>query len=80
MLGDALEHMMQVEIGIHAVEQRRADQAVDVGGALATHIRTGKHVVAPAEDQRPDRTLGAVVIDLDAAIITIAGQCRPAYQ
>jgi hypothetical protein len=33
--GDALEQFSQVSIRIDAVKQARADQAVDVGGALA---------------------------------------------
>src|SRR5579862_181716 len=74
MLGDPLEHMAQVEIGIHPIEQRRTDQAIDVSGALAPGIGAGKQVVASAEDQRSDRTLSAIVVDLDATVVAIAGQ------
>jgi|SRR5450755_889409 hypothetical protein len=76
MLGDALEHVPQIPVRIDVVEVRGGDQRVDVRRPLAAGVGAGEQIVAPTEDQRPDRTLGAVVVDLDAAIVAIAGQRR----
>lgn len=49
MLGDTLDHIAQVRLGIDAVELGRTDQAVDRGGTLAAGIGTGEQVILAPE-------------------------------
>lgn len=79
MLGDPFEHLAQIQIGITVVEQSGADETVDASCALATGIRAGEQVIAPAQDQRSNRALGTVVVNLDAAVVAIAGECAPTH-
>ena len=79
MLGDAFEHMPQIQVRVDVIETRGGDQRVDVGRPLAAGVGAGEQIVASPEDQRPNRALGGVV-DLDAAIVAIAGQRHPAHQ
>ena len=80
MIGDALEHGAQVRLRIHAVQFRRADQAVDARGTLAAGVRTTKEIVLPAKCHRPQRALGGVVIDFDTPIRDVARQRGPARE
>ena len=80
MVGDALEHVAQVRLGIEAVELGRLHQAVDRRGALAARVGAGEQVVLAAEGDAAQRALGGVVVDLDAAVVAIAGQRRPALR
>jgi len=48
VLGNAFEHMAQVQVRIPAIEQGGADQAVDVGRPLPAAVRPGEEVVTPA--------------------------------
>src|SRR5207248_10140502 len=65
---------------IEAVELGGLGQSVDCGGALATVVGTGEQPVLAAKDQGADRPLGGVVVDLEAAVVAIAGELRPAAQ
>ena len=78
MRGDALEHVPQVQMRIDVVQTAGADQTVQPGGGLPTRIGAGEQVIAPAQHERADRALGGVVIDLDAPVLQITGECRPA--
>jgi hypothetical protein len=49
MIGDALDHMPQIGLGIEAVRLGSFDQAVDRCCTQPTCIRTGEGPVAPAE-------------------------------
>src|SRR5579859_3305987 len=80
MLGDTLEHRTQIHIRFDAIQACRADQAVDDRRTLSTAVRTSEQIVAPAENQRPDRSLRGVVIYLDAPVFTVAHQRRPIPQ
>jgi len=45
MVGNAGQYVAQVALGVETNQLRRADQAVDRGGAFAACIRTRKEVV-----------------------------------
>src|SRR5690606_40137389 len=77
MIGDAREHGREIRLRIESVEPGRTDQAVDQSRALTAGIGTGEQVVLAAERHGPDRPFGGVVVDLDAAVVDIAHQCRP---
>jgi len=80
MLGDAPEHMAQIGFGIETVELGSADQRVDRGRPLAALVRACDQVILSAEGDRAQRPLGGIVIDLDAAIIAVSRQGRPAAE
>ena len=80
MRGDALEHVPQVQVRIDAVQTTGADQAVQARCRLPARIRAGEEVVATPEHERTDRALGGVIVDLDAAVLDVARECRPARQ
>lgn len=54
MLGNASKHVPQVTIRLHAVEQRRADQAVDGSGPFTARIGASEQIIAPPQYQRAD--------------------------
>ena len=72
--------MAQVRLGIDAVELGGADQRVDRRGALAAGVGAGEQLVLPSERDRAQGSLGGVVVDLDAAVVAVARQRRPARQ
>lgn len=78
MLGDVGEHVAQIAFRIDAVEFCTADQRVNRGSALTAAIGTGKEIVFPAERNGTQCPLGRIVIDLDAAIVALAGERYPA--
>ena len=45
MVGDALQHLVQIGVRIEAIELGRADQAVNRGGPLTAGIGAGEQVV-----------------------------------
>jgi len=49
MVGDTGYHVPQIGFGIEPVEFRRTDQAVDVGRAFPTSIRSSKQVVLASQ-------------------------------
>ena len=77
MLGDALQHVAQPSLGVDAIELGRANQAIHRGRALAAAVGAGKQEVAPAVCNAAQRPLGRRVVDLDTAIVGIAGQGWP---
>jgi len=56
------EDILQVGIGLVAVEARRLDQAHDRSRALAGAQRTRKELVLAADGNRPDLVLDPVVV------------------
>ena len=44
VLGDHLQHVTQVGLGVHPVEFSRADKGVDCGGALTSRTVTGINI------------------------------------
>jgi len=63
VVGDAREHVAQAALRIQTVQFRRADQAVDCGGALATRIRACEKVILAAQGNDAQRTIRGVVVD-----------------
>src|SRR5437867_7770991 len=55
MLGDALEHMPQIQVRVNVVEACGGDQRVDIRCPLAAGVGAGEQIVAPPKDQRPNR-------------------------
>jgi hypothetical protein len=77
VIGDAGEDVAQVGFGVDAVQFAGFDQAVDDGRALATAIRAGEEPVFPAEGNAAQGIFGAVVIDLQAAVVGVADKRGP---
>ncbi|AMU19173.1 hypothetical protein A3203_38750 (plasmid) [Burkholderia cenocepacia] len=80
MISDALKHRVQVGKRLDIVQACRADEAVDHRRALATAVGAREQIIAPAEDQRPDRALRRIVVHLDAPVFAIACECVPVPQ
>ena len=80
MLGDALDDEAQISLWIKAVELRRADQAIDSGGALAPSIGTREQEILAPQGNRSQRTLSGVVIHLDQAIAGVPDERWPQLQ
>jgi len=77
MLGDALQHVAQPGLGGDAIELGRADQAIHGGRPPAAAVGAGKQEIAPAQCYAAQRPLGGRVVDLDAAVVGVAGQGWP---
>src|SRR5688572_22475925 len=45
---------------------------------LTSGVGAGKHIVLPAQSQRPDGALGGVVADLQSSVVEIARERSPA--
>lgn len=80
VVGDTGEDVAEIGEGIDAVQLACIDQAVDDGGALTSVVGTGEQPVLAAEGDTPERILGAVIVDLQAVILSIAGQRHPVAQ
>jgi len=52
MIGDALDHMPQICLGIETIRLGGFDEAVDRGCTQTTRIRTGKGPIAPTKGNR----------------------------
>lgn len=62
MIGNAPEHMAQIRFGIHTVELGAPDQTVEDSGTLASAIGTGEEVVAAADGNRTQSSLGGGIM------------------
>jgi len=69
--------MAQPSFGIDPVGFGRTDQRVDGGGTITARVSTRKQIVAAANSNATQGTLGGGVVDVDGAIIAVACQCRP---
>jgi len=78
VIRDALEHVVQVGEGLDVVELGGADEGVERRGALSAGIGSGEEIILSAQGDTAQRTFGVVVVDLDAPVVEIAGQGRPA--
>lgn len=78
MVGDAGQNVPEIGLGIEAVELGALDQGVDDGGALAAGVGAGEEPVLTADGERPDRAFGGIVVDLQIAMVGIAGERGPA--
>ena len=52
MIGDAVDHMPQIGLGIETIRLGGLDEAVDRGCTQTTRIRTGKGPIAPTKGNR----------------------------
>src|SRR5512147_2050244 len=77
MRGDAGEHVAQPGERVDAVQLAGLDQTIDGGGTLSAGIRTGEEPIFPAEGDAADGVFGAVVVDLEPAVVDEAGERRP---
>src|SRR5690606_16669113 len=80
MLGDASEHISKVRLRIDPVELGGTHERVDRCRTLATCVRAREQVVLAAKRNRSKRTLRGVVVDLDAPVVAIAQERRPARE
>jgi hypothetical protein len=78
MVADAGQNIPEIGLRIKAVELGRLDQGVDDGGAFAAAVGAGEEPVLAADGERPDRTFGGIVVDLQIAAVGIAGERGPA--
>src|SRR5690606_7281822 len=80
MLGDAAEHVSKVRLRIDPVELGGTDERVDRCSPLATGIGSRKQVILTAERDGSKCALRRVVVDLDAPVVAIAQERRPARE
>jgi hypothetical protein len=78
VIGDAAEHLAQVDFGIEAVELGAFNEGVDRGGALAAGVGAGEQIILPAKGERANRAFGSVVADLQRAVVKVARERGPA--
>lgn len=78
MVADASQDVPEIGLRIKAVELGRLDQGVDDGGAFAAGVGAGEEPVLAADGEWPDRAFGGIVVDLQIAMVGIAGERRPA--
>jgi hypothetical protein len=80
VIGDAGKNVAQPHLWIKTVELRRLDQGVDGSGTLAAGIGAREQVILSAESEWPDGAFGGVVVDLQAAVLEVAGERCPACE
>src|SRR5262245_32107598 len=80
VIGDVLDDVAQVGFRIHTVELGRSDQAVDRGSTSTAGIGTTEQVVLSSEGYGAQCSLGGIVVDLDASVVAIPSQRRPARE
>ena len=71
-------YFCKVSLRIDCIELGRLDQAINGGGTRATSVGAGKQPVLAAKGDAAYHPLGGIVGHLDAPIVQIAGQRRPA--
>ena len=75
-----LEHVVEVGVGLDVVELRRGDAGADRAPSLCAAIATGEEMGLAPQRHGPDGALDGVVVELDAAVVEEAGECRPACE
>lgn len=78
MISDAGEDAAKVPLRVESAELGSLDEGEDAGGTLAAFVRAGEEPVLASEGDRADAALGGVVVDLDAAVVEVSAQRRPA--
>ena len=64
-------------MGLDAVGFRGLDQAVEIRAGVDAGDGLAEEIVFPANDERPDRVLGQVVVDPKPTILDLYSQLRP---
>ncbi len=80
MVRDAGDGIRQPSFWIYVVELGCLDEAEDAGGAVAALIGAREQPVLAATGDAAQRALGRVVIDLEATIVDVVGERRPARE
>ena len=70
----------EIGFGVETVELRRLDQGVEDGGAVAGLVGAEEQEVLAGDGDGAQQPLGEIVVDGEAAVIGIAGQCVAAAQ
>ena len=78
MISDLRQHGAEVEFGIESVELGRADQGVHGSGAFAATVRSREEEVFPPKSDSSERPLRGAVVDLEQAVVGVAGESPPA--
>src|ERR1700704_6673833 len=79
-VGHALEHVLQVSVGLAVVELSGADQRADDGPAVGAAIGPGEKMVFAPKGNRPNGALPRVGIVLDAAVVEEPAEGWPASE
>jgi hypothetical protein len=77
VIRDTGEHVAQIAFRLDAIEFSGTYYRVNRRGSLAATVGAGKQIVLPAERYRSKRSFCRVVIDLDPAIVSVAGERLP---
>src|SRR5439155_19514831 len=77
VIGDAGQDGTQIRLGIETIELGGFDERVDGSSPLAAGIGSGEEIILAAKRNAADRSLGGIVVDLDAAIMDVADQGIP---
>ena len=71
MLSDSRKHVTQVGFWVQAVQPRCSYQTIKDRCAASIRVRAGKQVVAAADGNGPQSSLGDQVVQFDATVIQI---------
>lgn len=74
---EVFENVLQVSIGLDAIELCGGDERGDDGPAVGATIRAGKEMVLAPERDRPDRALDRVGVEFDAPVFKEAAESGP---
>jgi hypothetical protein len=77
MIGDALDDLVQVGLGIDAVHAGRTDQAIHRRGRFAARIGTGEEIVAPFYGHVSQCPLGDQVVNFSLPVAATIDERRP---
>src|SRR3954463_4981491 len=80
MIGDPLQYLAQVVLGIEAVELCGFGECVDGGGPGPAGIGTGEQPVLAPQYERADGAFGGVVVEAGAAVAQHEGERLPARE
>lgn len=80
VLGNAIEHVAQVGLRVDAAQLGGADQGVDDRRAAPTGIGAKVQEVLAPDRNASQRTLGRVVVRLDATVVNETRECGPVAQ
>src|SRR4051812_5702891 len=75
-----LENVLEVRVGVMAVDPRRVDQAHDRGGTLAGAQGTREQPVGSSESNRTNLVFTPVVVDGQVAVVDEPSERRPALE